>query len=294
MRQAAIPFGGEEAGPADPGRARFVLLPVPYERTTTYRRGTAAGPEALLRASAQVECFDEEVGLDPLRDGVLTLPALAPDEPPEVVARIVEEQVRPFLRVGGGVGCLGGEHSISLGPIRAAARRCPGLGVLQIDAHPDLRDSYEGTRYGHGCVMSRVLDLEEVGVVVGVGLRALSTEEDARMKGDRRIRPFFAHRLRGRPAREWVGEVVDALPSDVYVTVDVDGLDPSVVPGTGTPEPGGLGWGDALTLLREVCRRRLVAFDVVELLPEPPSVRSDFVAARLVMKILAYATAGGA
>ena len=290
---STLPFGGDEVEPAHAESARFVLLPVPYERTTTYRKGTEARPEALLHASAQVELFDEELRIDPLAAGVVTLPPLDCDEAPELLAHKLETRLRPHLERGQIPGCLGGEHSISLGPIRAAARSRTGLGVLQIDAHPDLRDSYEGTRYGHGCVMRRVLDLPEIEALVPVGLRAVSPEEDEPLS-DPRVHPFYAHDLRRRASTEqWVGEVVDALPEWVYVTFDLDGLDPSIVPGTGTPEPGGLGWWETMTLLRTVLqRRRLAGFDVVELLPEPPAVISDFAAARVVMKILAYATVG--
>ncbi|MGH7163010.1 MAG: agmatinase [Planctomycetota bacterium] len=282
------PFGGEEARPVEPGRARLVLLPVPYERTATYRRGTAAGPAAILDASRQVELYDEEVEFDLAGAGVATLPPLTSDGMPDTLADLVEPVVRRHLDGGRIVGCLGGEHSVSLGAIRAAARYQPGLGILQIDAHPDLRDEYEGTRFGHGCVMRRALDLPEVGRLVQVGLRAISPEDAAAMR-ERRVRSFLAHQLRGRAPAEWAAAAVDALPEAVYVSFDLDGLDPSVIPGTGTPEPGGLSWWDALALLRLVAaRRRIIAFDVVELLPEPPSRVSDFAAARLVMKLVAY------
>lgn len=265
-----------------------MLLPVPYERTTTYRKGTARGPEAILRASTQVELYDEELDrrLDDLE--VATLAPVTVRGMPDALARKLEPLVGRHLEAGRFVGCLGGEHSISLGPIRAAARRHPGLGILQIDAHPDLREDYEGTRFGHGCVMRRALDSPEVGALVQVGLRAISPEDREAMR-DPRVAAWPAYALHGRPAREWVAEVVERLPDKVYLSVDVDGLDPSILPGTGTPEPGGLSWWDTLALLRAVAEQRtVVAFDVVELLPEPPATLSDFAAARLVMKILAY------
>ncbi|MHC4548115.1 MAG: agmatinase [Planctomycetota bacterium] len=276
-------------GACAPERARFVLVPVPYEKTTTYRRGTAAGPAALLEASQQVELFDEETRVEPLRDGLALLEPVAVDATPDVLATRLAEVVGPHLRAGRIVGCLGGEHSLSLGPIRAAARHHPGLGVLQIDAHPDLRDTYEGTRYGHGCVMRRVLECGEVARLVQVGLRAVSEEDDEVLRTEPRVRPFFAHDLAGRP---WVEAVVEACPEEVYLSVDLDGLDPSVVPGTGTPEPGGLGWWETLRLLRAVgARRRVVAFDLVELVPEPASPVSAYAAAKLLFKILAYLAA---
>jgi agmatinase len=284
------PRFGDEGSPLD--RARFLVVPVPYEATTTYRKGTAEGPGAILDASMQIELYDEETRGSPLDVGVAVLDPVVCDGMPDVLAARLRELLAPHLDAGKVVGCLGGEHSISLGPIQAVAARHPGVGILQVDAHPDLRDSYEGTRYGHGCVMRRVLDDPTVGALVQVGLRAVSHEDDEAMRGDARVRPFYAHAIARRPAANWIEEVVDALPDEVYVSFDLDGLDPSILPGTGTPEPGGLLWWDACALLRTViARKRLVGFDVVELIPEPPSNVSSFAAARLVMKFLAYAGA---
>ncbi len=273
------PFGGI----AGDGSARFALIPVPYERTTTYRKGTAEGPAALLKASTQVETFDEETRVDPWEKcGIETLEPTLCEAMPDVLATVLEGVAGAQLDGRRVPGCLGGEHSISLGPVRAAARRHGGLGVLQIDAHPDLRDEYEGTRYGHGCVMRRVLEVEDVGALVQVGLRAVSAEDDAVISSDDRVHPFYASQWH----RDRIDEVVDTLPDDVYISIDLDGLDPSVIPGTGTPEPGGLMWWDVLALLKTVAgRKHVVAFDVVELLPEPIS---SFAAAKLVFKLLAY------
>jgi len=273
-----------------PEKARVVLVPVPYEKTTTYNRGTAAGPAALLEASLQVELFDEETRTEPLRAGLAVLDPVQTDATPDVLAEQLAGIVEPHLQAGRVVGCLGGEHSLSLGPIRAAAGQYPGLGVLQIDAHPDLRDAYEGTRYGHGCVMRRVLESSSVARLVQVGLRAVSEEDDEVLRTEARVRPFYAHALSGRS--RWIDEVVEACPEKVYLSFDLDGLDPSVIPGTGTPEPGGLGWWEALGLLRAVIERReVVAFDIVELLPTPASTVSEFTAAKLLFKILAYLAA---
>jgi agmatinase len=283
------PFG-EEGVP--PEKARFVLVPVPYERTTTYRRGTAGGPAALLAAGSQVELFDEETAVSPLDAGVALLPPVSCSGMPDALADALLAVVRPHLAAGRVVGCIGGEHSISLGPIRAAARRRKGLGILHIDAHPDLRDEYEGTRFGHGCVMRRVLEEKNVARLVQVGLRAVSADDAAAIRGDARIRPFHAHDIQRREPAEWIRAVVAELPPRIYVSFDVDGLDPSVVPGTGTPEPGGLSWWGALALLRAaLAERELVAFDIVELLPQPHSHVSDFAAAKLLFKMLAYAVA---
>jgi agmatinase len=262
--------------------AAAVLLPVPYEKTTTYRKGTADGPAALLGASTQIELFDAETRRTPHERGIATLPPVACDGMPDALAEQLAPLVGSHLDAGRIVGCLGGEHSISLGPIRAAADRHPGLGVLQVDAHPDLRDEYEGTKFGHGCVMRRVLEHDGIGGLVPVGLRAVSHDDDEVIAADVRVKPFYACELHG----DWVENAVRALPEKVYVSFDLDGLDPSILPGTGTPEPGGLGWWDALRLLRAVAEQRtIVGFDVVELIPEPVS---NFVAAKLVFKLLAY------
>jgi len=283
------PFG--EAG-VEADHARFVLVPVPYEKTTTYRKGTAAGPAALLAAGSQVELYDEETGVKPLDAGVALLPPVSSGGLPDVLADDLLGVVQPHLAAGRVVGCLGGEHSISLGPIRAAARLRKGIGILHIDAHPDLRDAYEGTRFGHGCVMRRVLEEKGVAKLVQVGLRAVSADDDAVIRGDARIRPFYAFDLARKTPAEWIDAVIEELPPRIYVSFDVDGLDPSVVPGTGTPEPGGLSWWGALSLLRAAfARRELVAFDIVELLPETHSHVSDFAAAKLLFKMLAYAVA---
>jgi len=277
------PFLGEPCG-AD--QAETVLIPVPYEATTTYGKGTAGGPAALLEASTQVELFDVETRALPHARGIHTAPPVLCDRAmPDALADRLQETAGMHMDAGRLVGCLGGEHSISLGPIRAAADRNPGLGILQVDAHPDLRDEYEGTRYGHGCVMRRVLEHDGVGALVAVGLRAVSDEEFAIIGQDRRIHPFYAFRLQDRGG-EWIQQVVDRLPNNVYISFDLDGLDPSLLPGTGTPEPGGLFWWETMALLGAVAKnRRVVGFDVVELIPEAVS---SFIAAKLVFKLLAY------
>jgi len=283
------PLGGE---PDTTNSPFAVVIPIPYERTTTYRKGTAKGPAALLAASTQVELYDEEMRLAPLARGVATLEPVVCEDMPDVLAGQLEALCLPHYHEGRLVVGLGGEHSVSLGPIRAAADVHGPIGILQIDAHPDLRNEYEGTHYGHGCVMRRVLDLTTVTALVGVGLRAVSEDDHAVITADDRVKPFYAYELAARPRKEWIRAVIEELPDTVYISFDLDGFDPSVVPGTGTPEPGGLGWWDALALLRGVfAERKVVGFDVVELLPEPPSCVSDFAAARLVFKMLAYSEA---
>jgi agmatinase len=280
-------FGGLEDEFSALGGARAVVLPVPYDFTTTYQGGTRQGPDAILAASRNMELWDEEIGAI-YRSGIHTLPALEPAaEGPAAMVDRVEQAVGWILDQGKLPAILGGEHSITTGSVRAVARRHPGLSVLQIDAHADMRDEYLGTPYSHACVMRRV---REIVPAASVGIRSLSEEEAATL--DRNPQPVWSVRqfraLKGR----W-DPILSALTDHVFVTFDVDGLDPSVLPATGTPEPGGLDWYEAVDLLRAVSgRARVVGFDVVELSPLAGHVASDFLAARLVYRLVGLALAG--
>ncbi len=266
--------------------ARAVVVPCPLEASVCYGAGTAGGPQAILEASHQVETWDEELGVDlggcP---GIATLEALQADGPITEVQERLEVVVGALLDRGLFPLVLGGEHSLTPGPVRAAAARFPGLTVLQIDAHADLRESYQGFPNSHACAMRRCLDDPAVRVV-GLGIRSMSTAE-ARFAADnhRRVRHFLARGRRWTPK-----DVVAALEGPVYLSIDIDGLDSSLVPATGTPEPGGLFWDETLDLLRAVFNeRQVVAADLVELAPQPEHRASDYLAARLACKILGYA-----
>jgi agmatinase len=268
-------------------KSRVLVLPIPYDGTTSYRPGTRFGPQAILDASRYVETYDEELDLVPEHLGYCTLPEIPPagtgaDEMAERIyraaAEILERAGDRFLLT------LGGEHSVTPGIVRAVAERRPGLSVLHIDAHGDLRGSYEGSRYSHACACARIRD--HVEKTVSVGIRAVSAEE-ARSIREEEIPVFWARDVVGR--RDWIPEVVEMLSDEVYLTVDVDGLDPSIMPATGTPEPGGLGWYETLALFRAVAeRRRIVAADIVELSPIPGMSAPDFLCARLAVKIVTY------
>lgn len=280
-------FGGLKPEHCDLARARFVVLPAPYDGTTTFLKGTRHGPRAVITASQQVELYDEELERETaLEAGIATLPIPPLEaEPPERVPEVLERLARPHFEAGKCVVTIGGEHSVSLGPIRAAKAQHAALSVLHIDAHADLRAEYDGTPFGHGCVMRRVL---EAGIpITQVGIRSLSPEEAALVR-EGRVRTFFAHRTRdvARAAKE----IVATLPTkDVYVSIDIDALDPSLVAGTGTPEPGGLSWWDMLALLREAAgARRIVGFDLVETLPLAGQAVSEFVAARIIYRFMGY------
>ncbi|MFO8013684.1 MAG: agmatinase [Phycisphaerae bacterium] len=272
---------------ADPQRARYVVLPVPYEGAVSYARGTAAGPAAILAASAQVELYDEELGAECVAAGVATLPPVEPADDPAAMMDRVRAAAGPLMREGTFVLALGGEHSITA-PLVAAAREAFGdLSVLHVDAHADLRDAYGGTPHSHACVMRRVLEVTPH--LVQVGIRSLSKEEVEACPEQvaRFITPAMCD-----DDPNWTDRVLGGLGPRVYVTVDMDGLDPSVAPGVGTPEPGGLSWRQVLRLLRRVAaEREVVAADVVETCPIPGQPLTEFVAARLAYKIIAYTQA---
>jgi agmatinase len=277
-------FGGALPRPRSFEDSEAVILPVPFDRTTSYVSGTRHGPRELLLASAQVELWDEEVGIDVHGRGLLTLPemdltALGMSE----AMQAIRQTAAHLLDRGKFLLTVGGEHSITPPLVAAAAARHQGLGVLQVDAHADLRDSYLGERNSHACAMRRVLDHAPV---VQVGIRNIS-EDEARALPSLPTTIFYDWNMRDDPA--WVDRAVDALPDRVYVTIDLDGLDPATMPAVGTPEPGGLSWRELMTLLRRTFERRtVVACDVVELCPVPGLASPNFIAARLVYKLLTY------
>lgn len=277
-------FGGiAEAEYSDFDRARIVVLPVPYEGTVSYGHGAADGPRAIIEASRNMELYDEEVGASVYRLGIHTLPELPAIEPPEAMMRQIEQRVAELFDTGKFLVMLGGEHSITGPVIRALGRRTSNLSVLQIDAHADLRDSYDGTPHSHASIMARAV---EVCPAVQVGIRSIS-EAEARRLPETPTTIYWAKDIVGRT--DWHEEAVSHLSENVYLTIDIDGLDPSLVPTTGTPEPGGLGWYDALGIIRAAARaRNIVGMDVTELAPTPGNNSPDFLTAKLVYKSLGY------
>lgn len=270
------------------------VLPVPFERTVSYETGTAKGPAALISASQQVELYDAELGGEPaLAYGVHTLPSLGPRfGKTEAVMEMLADAAETVISAGRLLLSLGGEHSITPGLVRGVMRAAGApLTVVQIDAHTDLRDSYQGTRHSHACAMRRALD-EGVCRVIELGIRSCSLEQ-AEYIGENaeRIEVWSADLIASTPAAEFRGALERAVKGRrVYLTVDVDGLDPSVIPATGTPEPGGLSWTQALDILRTVGRAaEVVAMDCVELAPRPGLHMAEFAAAKLMYKALSYA-----
>jgi agmatinase len=267
---------------ATAGVTGSVIVPVPYDGTSTWHKGADAGPAALLKASTAVELYDIETRREPWRDGVRTLPPLDCPPNPEAMSARVRETVGGILDGGERPVVLGGEHSVTIGAVAAAADRFDDLTVLQIDAHADTRESYEGSSHNHACVMARA---RERCPIVQVGIRSVEAEEVAGLDPDRVV---WAHDIVEAPDEEWMAPVTALLTRRVYVTIDLDGFDPSVIPATGTPEPGGLHWYPVNRLLRRVARAsEVIGFDVVELLPAPGHHASDFTAASLVYRFLA-------
>lgn len=285
MQEPAVSagYGGLEPALAGRENAKVLIWPVPFEKTVSYGGGTKGGPAAIIDASRYMEIYDEEIGGETARIGIHTLPAMNAEREPEEMIPALEAEAGTLLKTGKFICMLGGEHSITGPVVRAFAGQFPKLSVLQIDAHADLRESYEGTPHSHASAMRRVV---EVCPAVQVGIRSLSIEE-ARAIPSLPTRIFYAKDIAGRT--DWVDSAVDALSENVYVTIDIDGLDPSLVPATGTPEPGGLAWYEVLALLRTVAaKRNVVGMDLVELCGPSPSNASAFLAAKLIYKTLGY------
>ncbi len=260
--------------------SRVVILPVPYEGTTTYRAGTRHGPEAIISASQNLELYDEELKKETHKIGIHTFDELEPLSSPEAMVNRVEEVAEKLLKDGKFVVMLGGEHTLSLGMVRALKRRHPSLSVLSLDAHADLRDSYSGTPFSHACVTRRI---SEIVPVVEVGVRSLSGEEASFIE-EKGVAVYGPKEMEGKTE-----EIISRLSKEIYVTIDLDVLDPSMMPSVGTPEPGGLLWCETLAFLREIANnKKVIGFDTVELCPIPGNPAPDFTAAKLIYRFLGY------
>jgi len=261
--------------------AKVVILPVPYDNTSTWIKGANKGPEALLEASANMELYDIETNSEVYKHGIYTAKPIVGYENPEDITMAIETAVEKYLTDKKLVVTIGGEHSVSIGAIQAYAKTFKNLTVVQIDAHADLRSEYENSRYNHACVMARV---KEICPYLQIGIRSMSIEEKDAIVEDR---VFWAEKIIKNPM--WIQEVIQLLDQNVYITIDLDGFDPSILPSTGTPEPGGLSWYDVITLIKAISQKsNIVGFDIVELCPNPKEKSSDFIAAKLLYKILSY------
>ena len=283
-------FGGIPEAFSSYENAKVAILPVPYDGTVSYRCGAREGPGAMIKASQAMELYDRELGGEFYRElGIHTCPQILPKlASPEDVVKAVEESVMSAMGDGKRVVVFGGEHTVSVGAVLAARSFFPSLSVLQLDAHPDLMDTYQGTPFSHACVARRV---HETCPIVVMGTRCMSGEEEAYAQAEA-IPIVEAEALRsGVVSPE---EALAPLSGDVYVSIDLDVFDPGEMPAVGTPEPGGLGWYDVLGILRAVAaERNVVGFDLVELAPIPGNVAPDYLAARLAYKAMGLFFRGG-
>jgi agmatinase len=265
-----------------------LILPAPFEYTVCYGRGTRDGPRAIIEASRHLEPLDEELGFEPLYAvGVHTLPTFAAQLEPGAYVKGLGEHATRHFRKDKFLLTLGGEHTVTEGPLMVVSRAYPNLSILHIDAHADLRDEYYGTPYSHACAARRMMHY--VRRIVQVGIRSVSKEELKYCNTDK-VRTHLM--IQNRDLSKLIPKVVEELSEHVYVSIDVDGLDPSVIPGTGTPVPGGLGWYETLDLLREVAKHRtIVSGDITELAPVPDMNQSEFTAAKLAYKLIGYVAA---
>ncbi len=273
-------FGGEEVVYGF-DESEIVILPVPYDATSSWQRGSQKGPHALLEASVNLEWYDLETDTEVQLRGIHTLPPLVLSDDPALMVEMVKTNVLDLLNAGKFPVTIGGNHSVSIGAIKAAAQFYGEISVLQLDAHADMRESYLGSPFNHASAMARA---REVAHTVQVGIRSVAAEElENTMAGN----IFPAQDLYYHP--ELYKEAASILRPRVYITIDLDAFDPSIMPSTGTPEPGGLLWYEVIDFLRLVAStREIVGFDIVELLPDDSNKAPDFMAAKLLYKLLTY------
>ncbi len=284
---SAFSFLGLPPPYTDFKKSKFVILPVPYEQTTTFKTGTKNGPQAIISASREVELFDEELKFEAHFAGIATLQEMEVTAlGPQKMNLRIYQTAKKLVSQNKFVIMLGGEHSITYGLVKAYQEKYKDLTVLQLDAHADLRESYQDNKFSHACAMKRVW---EICPVVGVGIRNLSEAEFKFVK-QKEIRLFYARDLQNY--KTYYDEIVNSLSKNVFLTFDLDYFDPSIMPSVGTPEPGGLLWYETLELLKKVIQKKnLVGSDVVELSPLSGNVAPDFLAARLIYKLISYQVA---
>jgi agmatinase len=275
---------------SDPETAHVYVIPVPYDSTTSYKSGARDGPNAIIEASRQLEDLDLELMRDISTVGIHTTPALDPDvSGPEAMISRVRTAVHSAVYRGKLVAMLGGEHTITVGAVQAMADLHSDLSVLYLDAHADMRDSYMGSRWGHASVARRVC---EVAPLVQVGVRSASVEEISFI--EKEDIPVFFWSGATPDQDSQANQVTERLSSNVYISIDLDVFDPSEIAAVGTPEPGGMRWGEVIGLLRAVSQRRnIVGFDLVELSPSLGPIAGAYAAAKLAYKLMGYATAKG-
>ncbi|SKB42422.1 agmatinase [Maribacter arcticus] len=266
-------------------KSKIILIPVPYDGTSTWGKGADKGPEAFLEASENMELYDIETDSEVYKQGIHLTDPITENSSPEAMVNEVHAITKDFIKRNKFVTLFGGEHSMSIGSIRAFNECFDNLTVLQIDAHADLRESYEGTKYNHACA---VYEANQTTNLVQVGIRSMDAIEKTLMDEEK---TFFAHDMVND--EYWTDKVIEAMTENVFITLDLDAFDPSIMPSTGTPEPGGLLWYETLEFLKQVFEdKNVVGFDIVELCPNKNDKSSDFLAAKLYYKMLSYKFAG--
>jgi len=272
-------FGGLTAKYSAYKNSNIFILPVPFDKTSSWMKGSDKGPRAIINASRNMELYDIETGYEVYKKGIYTAKAIDADNS-HVLIKHVREKVSRALTDNKFVVVLGGEHTVSLGTISAHAAFFKNFSILHMDAHSDMRDSYEGDKLSHACVMARAKEITKN--IVSVGIRSTDSSE---MKNIEKENTFYASAI--YHSGQWIKNVIKKLSQNVYITIDLDVFDSSIMPSTGTPEPGGLGWYDVLNLLEKVSRNKnIVGFDVVELCPSKYNMAPDFLAAKLIYKLL--------
>lgn len=281
MTETKYNFGGLDESLTNLDTAKVVMIPVPYDETSTWGKGADKGPGAILEASANMELYDIETNSEVYNIGIHTAAPVTEKSSPEKMVEAVEKTSLKYLDKGKFIVGIGGEHSISSGFVRACAKYFSKLSVLQLDAHTDLRPEYEGTPYSHASVMSRI---SEICPFVQVGIRSMDTIEKPFLVKDNL---FLAEDIFDNDL--WMDQAISKLSDNVFVTIDLDAFDPSIMPSTGTPEPGGLHWYQTIKFLKKVMKaKNVIGFDVVELAPVASNRAPDFLAAKLIYKLLTY------
>ena len=281
---APLKFGGPDNTSSVYEKSKVAIIPVPYGKTVTYRKGTEDGPRAILDASGNIELFDDEIGRDTYRIGIHTVDELEVQNlaPEEMIAQ-VEKKVASLIKDSKFPVIIGGEHTVCIGAVKALLKTYKDLNVFYLDAHHDLRDNYRGSQFNHSCVARR---LGEMCRTVIVGSRSLSKEEKGFLPNPS-VSIFNVYDILDIP--NWKEKINEMLSENIYISIDLDVFDPSIMPSVGTPEPGGLGWYEVLELIRFIMEHKnIVGFDVVELSPIKDLVAPDFMAAKLIYRLLGY------
>ncbi|MFA5238691.1 MAG: agmatinase [Phycisphaerae bacterium] len=277
----AINFGYLPQEHSNPENSAVVIIPVAYDGTSTWLKGADNGPAAILEASANMELYDIDTDSEVWKKGIFTEETIGGEISTKEMIDAVALTTKYYLEKDKFVVVIGGEHSVSIGSIKAHAEKHKNLTILQLDAHSDLREEYNGSKYNHACVMARA---KELCPIVQVGIRSMDSSEK---KSVDTSKTFFAKDIYDNT--DWVKKVISKLSDNVYITIDLDVFDPSIMPSTGTPEPGGLLWYDVIGFLKAVFEKKnVLGFDVVELCPDSENKAPDFLAAKLIYKLLSY------